>query len=87
MAWDIRLKLGVSPLIIIPIAIKASYLFIYLAIVTGISNAPSQPNVSYRTLFLSNSWQADLTNERGALYLENTTKILVFFFILLFLVF
>ena len=35
-----RLKLGVSPLIIIPIATKASNLFIFLAIATGISKAP-----------------------------------------------
>ena len=40
IALEIKSKLGVSPLIIIPIEINPSYFFIFLAIVTGISNAP-----------------------------------------------
>ena len=47
-----RLKLGVSPLIIIPIATKASNLFIFLAITTGISKAPLTNSDSIFLIFL-----------------------------------
>ena len=39
-AWEIKLKWGVWPLITQPRAKKASYLFIFLDIVTGISKTP-----------------------------------------------
>ena len=40
IASEIKLKLGVSPLIIEPIAIKPSNLLIFFEIATGISKAP-----------------------------------------------
>ena len=69
---------NMSPLVV---SILSSYFFISFATATGISNAPSQYNVSCSTLFLSSSCHADLTNSRGSLYLEATTKILGLFFI------
>ena len=40
VAFEIKLKCGVFPLITQPKAIKASNLFIFFAITTGISNIP-----------------------------------------------
>ena len=40
IALEIKSKFDVSPLIMQPIAIKASYFLIFLDITTGISNAP-----------------------------------------------
>ena len=45
MAEEIKLKLGVSPLIMDPTAMNPSNLLIFLAITTGISNAPGTSNV------------------------------------------
>ena len=45
IAADIKSKLGVSPFIIDPTAIKPSNLFIFLAITTGISKAPGTSKI------------------------------------------
>ena len=62
IAWEIKLKLGVSPLIIIPIATKPSYFFMFLDIDTGISKAPFTEIVSKDIFFCSKIKEADLNN-------------------------
>ena len=50
-ALDIKSKCGVSPLITHPNAMKASYFFMFLDIITGISNTPGTVIQSFFSLF------------------------------------
>ena len=51
IAEEIKLKFGVSPFIIKPIAINPSYFFIFLVTTTGISKAPGTSITSNKTFF------------------------------------